>query len=389
MAEKPPGVAVVGTAQTRYRRIEDQNFPAMIHEAARGALDDAGLSIRDIDAVVFGSSPEYFVGVNYPEKWCVDAAGGYLKPYMRIHTGGTVGISTAVAGYYHVASGLYDVVLAVSGDKLTDGSVQAGLATVSYPLYSRRFSAGAVGGAGLGLREVMNKTGITLKQATRVAVKQRRNALLNPYAHLKIPGIDEEMVEKSKVISEPLRMLDSCPTSDGAAAMVFASEKRAQEITDNPAWVKAAVACSEPPDYADRDHIREPKALLRAVRRAYDQAGITNPREQIDVAEVYDPFSFQEIMFAEHLGFAERGKGGELVMSGATEIGGDIPVNPSGGVLSANTIGCSAMARAVEAVLQVRGRAGEHQVKGAGTALAHGWGGTFQFHVVMIFSRDR
>jgi acetyl-CoA C-acetyltransferase len=389
MAEKTADVAVVGTAQTRYRRVEDQNFPAMIHEAALGALKDAGLSIKDVDAVVFGSSPEYFIGVNYPEKWCVDAAGGYLKPYMRIHTGGTVGISTAVAGYYHVASGLFDVVLAVSGDKLTDGSVQAGLATVSYPLYSRRFSAGAVGGAGMGFRDVMNKKGITLKQATRVAVKQRRNALLNPYAHLKVSDISEEMVEKSRVISEPLRMLDSCPTSDGAAAMVFASEGRAEELTDNPAWVKAAVSCSEPPSYADRDNILEPKALLCAVKRAYEKAGITNPREQIDVAEVYDPFSFQEILFAEHMGFAENGKGYELVDSGATEITGDIPINPSGGVLSANTIGCSAMARAVEAVLQVRGQAGEHQVKGANTALAHGWGGTFQFHVIMIFSRER
>ena len=389
MAETPCKVAVVGTAQTRYRRIEEQNFPAMIHEAAKGALKDAGISIKDVDAVVFGSSPEYFVGVNYPEKWCVDAAGGYLKPYMRIHTGGTVGISTAAAGYYHIASGLYEVVLAVSGDKLTDGSVQAGLATVSYPLYSRKFSAGAVGGAGLGFREVMNKKGITLKQATRVAVKQRRNALLNPYAHLKIPGINEEMVENSKVISEPLRVLDSCPTSDGAAAMVFASEKRAEEITLNPAWVKAVVACSEPPSYVDRDNIKEPKALLCAVQRAYAQAGITNPREQIDVAEVYDPFSFQEILFAEHMGFALPGKGAELVESGATEITGDIPINPSGGVLSANTIGCSAMARAIEAVLQVRGQAGEHQVKGAKTALAHGWGGTFQFHVVMIFSKEK
>jgi len=236
---------------------------------------------------------------------------------------------------------------------------------------------------------VMNKKGITLKQATRVAVKQRRNALLNPYAHLKIPGINEEMVENSKVISEPLRVLDSCPTSDGAAAMVFASEKRAEEITLNPAWVKAVVACSEPPSYVDRDNIKEPKALLCAVQRAYAQAGITNPREQIDVAEVYDPFSFQEILFAEHMGFALPGKGAELVESGATEITGDIPINPSGGVLSANTIGCSAMARAIEAVLQVRGQAGEHQVKGAKTALAHGWGGTFQFHVVMIFSKEK
>ncbi len=381
-------VAVVGTAQSHYRRVDDKSFPAMVFEVAQAALEDAGVSINEVDAVVFGSSPELFVGMNFPEKWCVDAAGGYMKPYMRIHTGGTVGLSTAVAAYYHVASGIYKTVLAVSGDKLTDGSVQAALSTVSYPLYHRKFAAGAVGGAGLGFREAMAKFGFTEQEAARVAVKQRRNASRNPHAHLKMPDLSVEDVMASKVISEPLKLLDSCPTSDGAAAMVFMEGEKARKQVPNPAWVKAAVACSESTNYVDQDRIRRPLALLEAVRRAYEMAGIRNPAEEIDVAELYDPFSYMETLFVEYFGFCPPGRGPEFVASGATEMNGIIPINPSGGVLSANTIGCAAMARAIEAVLQVRGLAGERQIPNVKTALAHGWGGTFQFHVIMIFGRE-
>ena len=124
-------VAVVGTGQTvcASRRL-DVSFPEMVGEAVERALVDAGLTMEDVDAVVFGSSPEYFEGVNHPEKWCLEHSGGFLKPQIRIHTGGTVGASTGIAGYYHVACGLYDVVLAVTGDKLSEGPVQLALSTV-------------------------------------------------------------------------------------------------------------------------------------------------------------------------------------------------------------------------------------------------------------------
>lgn len=386
-------VAVLGTAQTPYKAYDDKNFPALIFEAAKGALDETGIGIKDVDAVVFGSSPEFFTGVNHPEMWCVEAAGGLGRPYMRIHTGGTVGISTAAAAFYHVAGGLFDTVLAVCGDKLNESPTQLGLSAVAYPLYNRKFSAGAVGGAGLGFREVMHRTGITLEDAAYVAVKQRQNAMKNPYAHLRIPNITMEMVRDSKVISEPLRLLDSCPVSDGAAAMLFVSEDRAAELASGghcprPAWVRAVAAASEGSNFPERDHVVSPLALTEAIRKAYAQAGITDPAGEIDVAEMYDPFSFQEILFAEALGFCPAGQGAQYVRGGNTQITGRTPINPSGGTLSANTIGCSAMARAVEAVLQVQGRAGERQVPDVRTALAHGWGGAFQFHVVMIFSQE-
>ncbi|MEW5945202.1 MAG: thiolase domain-containing protein [bacterium] len=383
-------VAVAGVSQVGYRHITDLSFPEMIFEASRLALDDAGLSPGDVDCVFFGSGPEFFVGVNYPEMWCADAALGPGRPFARVHTGGTVGMATFAAAYYAVASGEYKVCLAVSGDKLTEGSVQAGLATVANPLYNRRFSAGAVGGAGLGFREIMARKGHTLDDATKIAVKQRRNALKNPHAHLRMEDITEEKVRNSRVISEPLRLLDSCPTSDGAAAMILVREEAADSLGKDVAWVRGVAACAEDSAWPGRDNVDRPEALLNAAKRAYARAGIKNPADEIDVFEFYDPFSYMEYLFLEYFGLASSPEEArELVHSGETGISGSIPAGASGGVLSANTIGCAAMARAVEAVLQVTGKAGDHQVAGAKTSLAHGWGGTFQFHVVAIFSKEK
>jgi acetyl-CoA C-acetyltransferase len=369
-------------------RRDDVSFPGLIYEAASRALEDAGLTIDDVDAVVFGSSPEYFEGVNHPEKWCAEASGAFLKPQMRIHTGGTVGASTGIAGFYHVASGLYDVVLAVTGDKLSESPVQLGLSTVYDPILGRQFACGAPSAVALQARQYMAKYGITEVQAAKVAVKNRRNALNNPYAHLKVPNISVEMVLQSPVISAPIRLLDSCPTSDGACAMVLASEERAEHLCARPAWIKATATYNEGVNYVDRS-FAEPLGLMEAAKKAYRIAGITNPRAEIDVAEIYDAFSYQELLWYEGLFFCERGEGGRLIDEGVTEMTGDLPVNPSGGVLSTNTIGATAMMRQVEAALQVMGRADRRQVGGARTALAHGWGGAIQFHTVMILGSER
>lgn len=380
-------VAIVGTGQTPYvSRREDANFTEMVYEAAQKALDDAGLSLKDIDAVVFGSAPEYLAGLNYPEFWASDAAGGYLKPYMRIHTGGTVGISTAVGGYYHVASGLYDVVMAVCVDKLSDGIVQYGISAAADPFFGRPFVCGAVGIAALQARRYMEKYGLTETQMAKIASKNRRNALKNPYAQLK-KDITYEDALNSPHIADPLRLLDICPTSDGAAAIIYANEKRVKDITDNPAWIKAVASCAEGVSYTRRD-FAEPIGLQEASRRAYAMAGIKNPRQEIDVAEIYEAFSSQEPIWCYGLGFGEPEEVCQMIDEGVFEMDGDLPVNPSGGVLSANTIGCSAMARVVEAALQVRGQAGEHQIPNVKTALAHGWGGALQFHVVMILGKE-
>lgn len=382
-------VAIIGVGQTVcVMRRSDVSFPEMIYEASKRALDDAGITIEDVDAVVFGSAPEYFEGVNHPEKWSLEASGGFLKPQIRIHTGGTVGASTGIAGYYHVASGLYDIVLATTGDKLSESPVQLGLSTVYDPIMGRQFACGAPSAAALQARWYFSKYGVTELQAAKVAVKNRKNALKNPYAQLKIPHISVEMVMNSPYISSPIKLLDSCPASDGACAIVFACKEKAKEISKRPAWVKAVSAIAEGVNYSYRDWA-DPIALKKAAQKSYEKAGIKNPREEIDLCEVYEAFSYQELLWAEGLLLCAPGEGGKMIDEGITEIDGKLPINPSGGVLSTNTIGATAMMRQAEAALQVMGKAGEHQIKkDVHYALAHGWGGAIQFHTVMILSSE-
>lgn len=382
----PRAAAVVGTGQTKYTsRREDVNIPEMVREAANRAVEDAGMEAKDIDAVVLGSAPEIFEGVNYPEQWIGPALGASGKPLMRIHTGGTVGASTGAAAYYHVISGMFDTVLAVAYEKLSDGVAQYGLSACYDPLWDRDFACGAPALVALQSRQYLARyPQVTEEHGALVAVKNRKNAKKNPYAQLRL-DLTVEDVMGSKPVATPIKMLDCCPTSDGAAAMVIAEERRAKKLTDRPAWFAGVGSCTESP-YVPNVDMAYPECCVRAAQKAYQMAWIYEPARELDVAEVYDAFSFQELIWSEALGFCPPGEGGRLVESGKTAMDGELPLNPSGGVLCANPIGATAMVRQLEAALQVMGKAGEHQVPGARRALAHAWGGAIQFSVVTIFS---
>jgi acetyl-CoA C-acetyltransferase len=221
-----------------------------------------------------------------------------------------------------------------------------------------------------------------------VAVKDRLNALKNPYAHLKLPDITIEKVKESEMLWDPIRFLESCPSSDGAAAAVLVTEKEAMRSPRKPAWVTATAVRSELSQFPGRDAIK-PAAGVECARDVYRQAGITNPRQEIDVAELYVPFSWYEPMWLEGHEIAEPGKGWTMVDQGDTELTGSFPVNPSGGVLSSNPIGASGMLRFIEAANQVREEAGEHQVDGVRTALAQAYGGAAQYFAICILRSSK
>ena len=175
-----------------------------------------------------------------------------------------------------------------------------------------------------------------------------------------------------------IRDSETCPSSDGACAMVLTDREGAARAPRPPAWVHGGAMRSEPTLFAGKDFV-SPRAGRDCAADVYRQAGITDPRREIDAVEMYVPFSWYEPMWLENLGFAEEGEGWKLTEAGVTELDGDLPVNPSGGVLSTNPIGASGMIRFAEAALQVRGAAGEHQVDGARRALGHAYGGGAQF----------
>jgi acetyl-CoA C-acetyltransferase len=239
------------------------------------------------------------------------------------------------------------------------------------------------------VRSYIARSGAPDDVGIQVAVKDRRNALKNPYAHLHLEDISTQTVADSPMLWDPIRYLECCPSSDGACAMVLAAEDALTgDGTHQPAWIHATAMRSEPTMFAGRDEVN-PLAGRQCARELYRQAGIADPRREIDVAEVYVPFSWFEPMWMENLGFARENEGWRMTAEGATALDGDLPVNPSGGVLSSNPIGASGMLRFAEAAMQVRGQAGEHQVDGARVALGHAYGGGSQFFSMWIVSDRR
>lgn len=367
-------VAVVGTGQTNHSKARrDLSQPELVREAAQRALDDAGLSPDGIDAVVI-SSMELFEGRAFPELWVGAGAFAVAKPCLKVATGGTSGTSACIAGFHQAASGAYDTVLVVGYEKHSEGHTQTGMALTD-PFWDRAVASGALGNFALSISQYMARRGVTQEQAAMVAVKARRNAALNPHAHLRMPDITVGDVLRSRMLAHPLHLLDMCPQSDGAAAIVVASEAAAPRLCSHPAWVHAAVTRHDQPYLGDLDdRLLTMRALRDAASTAYDLAGISDPRRDVDVAEIYEPASYAELAWYEALGFCDEGEAGALIEDGITAIGGELPVNPSGGVLSTNPVGASGVIRVAEAASQIHGTAGAHQVEGVRTALATGYG---------------
>jgi acetyl-CoA C-acetyltransferase len=195
------------------------------------------------------------------------------------------------------------------------------------------------------------------------------------------------MIANSPMLWDPIRYLETCPSSDGACAMVISGEKTARRSSGPVAWVHATAMKTEPTMFAGRDQVM-PQAGLDCATELYKKAGIQNPRAEIDCAEIYVPFSWFEPMWMENLHFAPINEGWKMTYEGATALDGDLPVNMSGGVLSSNAIGASGMIRFAEAALQVRGMAGDHQVDGARKAMGHAYGGGSQYFSMWIVGSE-
>jgi acetyl-CoA C-acetyltransferase len=378
---------VIGIGQTKHdaKRI-DVSMPGLLREAAGRALEDAELSWRDIDAVVIGKAPDMFEGVMMPELFLADALGAAGKPMLRVHTAGSVGGSTGIVAASLVQAGIHERVLCVAFEKQSESNAMWAL-TISIP-FQAAIVAGAGGYFAPLIRAYIARANPPEDTGIRVALKDRRNALKNPYAHLQLPDVTFEMIEQSPMLWDPIRYLETCPSSDGACALVLASEKAAKRAPRQPAWVHATAMRSEPTSFAGRDQVN-PLAGRECAKHLYRKAGISNPRQEIDAAEIYVPFSWFEPMWMENLGFAPEGEGWKMTYEGATALDGDLPVNPSGGVLSSNPIGASGLLRFAEAALQVRGQAGEHQVDGARLALGHAYGGGSQFFAMWIVGSEQ
>ncbi|MEW6529967.1 MAG: thiolase family protein [Thermodesulfobacteriota bacterium] len=376
-------VAIVGTGQTDHcSHRPDVDGREMIHEAVIRALDDCELTIRDIDAIVIGNM-DHFESINYVDTWSVEGSGGVMKPIMKITTGGTTGTSVAIAAYYHVASGLFDRVLAIGWEKNSESDTTAAIITCSDPIWDRFSYSGAIPSLATEAVGYMNRSGATQEDAARVAVRDRTHALNNPHAHLRKPITVQDVMD-SPMLAYPIKLLDVCPRTDGACAVVFAAEGTAEKIAPKPAWIKSCAVRHSITWFGDFDFNAGLMSLQRAAKEAFDRAGIKNPVEDLDVAELYLPYSYAGLKWIEDLGFCGPGEAPEFVGEGNTDMGGKIPINPSGGVISTNCIGATALIRVAEAAIQVMGKGGKRQVPDVVNALATGFGGCFWSDVVVM-----
>ncbi len=402
------GVISVGYNGQFVSKRKDVNMPEMVQEAVDNALKNTRLKMEDMDAIIEGNMPT-FEGLNYPHLWFSDHIGAVGKPLMRISTGGTTGMSAFQGAYYHVASGLYDTVMVIGWEKHDEGDAQVGLVGIVLPEIFSLFQfgppmegpgaggtlgGGSTGGASFQAMSYLAKCGGDAEHIDMIAAQARANAALNPYAHLQVPNCTKEDIAKTPMVSYPLRFGHTCPTSCGACAMILTTEEKAKKYADSVAWVKSVATRSSDATTGNLidGQITDPaeQEICRvAAKKAYAMAGIEDPKKEIQVAEVYDGFAHQELMWPERLGVIDDGTGPEMMEKGALAIDGDMPVNPSGGVVCTNAIGASALVRVSEAALQVFGTAGGHQVpRKVHNALAHGWGGLFQFVTITILGDE-
>jgi acetyl-CoA C-acetyltransferase len=377
-------VAIVGIGQSYFKRSRpDVNQPELVNEVVRTALADAQLSIKDIDAV-FASSMEGFEWGHLADHWMVDGSGAFMKPGFRVSSGGNTGASLFDEAFQFVASGLFGTTLVVGHQKQDEGQTQAAITCTTTPVQSARGverpPTGAVGFFAYHAATYMRNSGAKEEHAAKLRLQVDQNACRNPHAHLRLGLKSVDEVLTSRVLVWPLRLLDYSPQSCGACAVILAPEEQAKKITDKPVWIADTVCAHQDlfragPFAAEAD--TEPYSQEICSAKLYKRNGITNPRKEIDMAEIYDPSTWEHMSLLEHHFWCEKNKGWTLIDKGITAIEGEFPVNPSGGIIATNAIGASPLVRIAECTLQIRGDAGEHQVtKEVKTAVATALGGT-------------
>jgi len=379
MAER---VAIVAVAQTKYHpNRNDVNEGELAYEAIKQVLEETGLTLSDIDSAV---------------TCCQDAWDGRtiaslnLQHVVGAHFGHefTVaedGINAAYVAMSQILAGGHEIVLVESHMKESQGDKSLIENAGFDAILMRQLGLDFTSAAALQATRYMDKYGVTPEQCAKVVVRNHSNAKNNPFAQ-KPMDITVKDVLKSKMLVDPIRLLDTKPISDGACVMIMATEEKAKKLARKPVWIMGVSNCYETHYLGDRE-LADCDALVKAAKKAYSMAGINDPLTQIDVAEISTEYSYQEPLWMEGLGFCGRGEGGKLADSRSIEMGGQLPVNPSGGVLPGNPNGVAGMARVAEAVLQLRGEAGARQVKGAKVALAHGYTGICgQLQAVMILA---
>ncbi len=375
-------VGVVGVGNTAFKgRHIDKTFQRLAYEAVKAAFEDAGAGKDDVESVVYAVYSDFLEHCGMPDHHIHYLLGLGMKPSVRVSTGGATGGHAMRVAYAEIASGLHDVVLVVGVEKSADVAnaleMVKSIAWGADPFFEQHYHGSPAGSYSGAIFKHMSDFGTTEEDMALVVVKNKGNAFNNPYAHSPM-RLTVEDVMKSPVVVYPVKILDHCLSSEGAAAVLLASEEAAGRFRRDPVWITGVGASTGSGRQGERDV--SPDEILPAVRlstgRAYRMAGVEDPGRAVDVAEAYDAFSGVEIILYEEYGFCPMGQGARFLKDGGPEMGGSNPVNPSGGLIGGeHAIGATGVYQVAEVVRQIRGEAGDRQVPGARLGLANSIGG--------------
>jgi len=371
---------------TRFMRRALETPKELAWLAARAALDSAEMKLAEIDCVVLGSAPDAFDGLHMKGEYLSDGCGGWRKPFLRCYVGGGTGVYAVAQAWFQVASGLFDTVLVVCEEKMSNCQPhpQAAFLTIFDHITEQPLKPNLLWIFALEQTRYMETYGITLEEIARVSVKNKRNALDHPAAQLGA-SVTVKDVLASDIIAWPVHRLMVSPTSDGAAAVLLAAENVAQRATPKPVWVQGVGWCLDTAYWTNRD-LSYPEYVEKAAWMAYRMAGVHEPRKEIHIAEPYDPFAYKELHHLEGLQLAPKGQAPRLLADGVFEREGDLPVTPSGGLLGVgNPIAAAGTMKVCELFWQLREEAGKRQVPGKPErGVAQAWGDLMQVGTVVV-----
>lgn len=366
-------VAVIGVGWSGYRAISaDLSYKEMIYEAAVKSYADAGVDPRrDIDSFV-SVAEDFNEGTSIFDEYVPDQIGGALKPVHTITGDGLHGMATAMM---LIKTGQADLVALEAHSKASNArSLHEITAYAQDPVLNRPLKLNTEFVAGLEMHRYLHESGASLEQCAAVTVKNKRNALVNPLAPYGADWTLDDALDGA-ALSWPLFKRQAARHADGAIVMVLASEARALELSEKPIWMLGAGWCNGAPSLESREWGELPY-IGKAAQIAYRQAGIRNPQDAVDFAEIDDTYAYKELMHLEALGLCRSGEAGLLTEEGVTEPDGDLPINVSGGSLGmGHLLEATGMTRALEVILQLRGEAGSRQLEGVELGLAQSWRG--------------
>ncbi|MEJ5240541.1 MAG: hypothetical protein WHS87_05035 [Anaerolineales bacterium] len=366
-------VAIVGVGWSGFRpKTPDLSYKELMYEAAVRAYADAGIDPRrDVDSFV-SVAEDFIEGTSITDEYVPDQLGAVLKSVQTITGDGLHGLAT---GVMLIRSGIARIVVVEGHSKasniLTPDTITA---YAQDPVLNRPLRLNTHFVAGMEMHRYLYESGTTREQCAAVVVKNRRNALRNPLASY---GADLSLDEVlfGPPLAWPLGKREAAPTTDGGIVVVLASEDVARALREDPIWIRGIGWCNDSPSLESREWGNLPY-LQQAAQMAYAQAGIRDPWNEIDLAEVDDTYAYKELQSLEALGVCGYGEAGSLLEAGAFDLDGEFPVNPSGGSLGVgHMLEATGLMRTLEAVLQLRGEAGAHQVEGAEVALVQSWRG--------------